>query len=240
MKVILCGYNWTGCKAFEILLEQGHEVFVYTHENPPHVPSLIDLCKKRNVPYSLEKITSKNLPFVPDVISSTYYRYIISRQVIEAVNGKIFNLHPSLLPKYRGCSSLTWALINGEKEAGFTFHYIDPGVDTGNVLVQKPITIEAFDTQETLYTRAMYTAMQSYEDVLQKVVNGDSGQVQPTLKNPEEHYYKRGCPHNGEIDDSWDEEYIERFIRAMTYPPLPYASYKGKEVKNMEEYKALK
>ena len=153
MNVILCGYHWTGCKALQILRKMNHNVYVFTHENPYHIPSLIDYCKKAEIPYSLENISKSELPFTPDVICSIYYRYIIKKQIIESCKGKIFNLHPALLPKYRGCSSLTWAMINGEKEAGFTYHYIDVGTDTGDVIIQESLKIEEFDTQETLFLR---------------------------------------------------------------------------------------
>lgn len=85
------------------------------------------------------------MPFVPDVICSIYYRYIIGNDVIETVDGRIFNLHPALLPKYRGCSSLTWAMINGEKECGYTYHYINKTCDIGDIIFQNKITIEEFE-----------------------------------------------------------------------------------------------
>lgn len=236
MKVILCGYNWIGCKALSLLLEKGHEVFVYTHENPPHVNSLLELCKKYNVKFSTKKIKFENLPFTPDIICSIYYRYIISEEVIDAAKGKIFNLHPSLLPDYKGCSSLTWALINGEKSVGFTYHYINKGIDTGNIILQKKLKIEDWDRQADLYQRAMFEAAKYFEEVFEKVVNNFSGEKQLA----EGRYYKRGCPFNGEIDENWETEKIERFIRAMNYPPLPYATLKGREIKTMAEYLDLK
>ena len=135
MKVILCGYHWTGCKALELLIEDGHEVFVYTHKTENQIADLEGLCIKKQIAYTLDRIKVENLPFVPDIICSIYYRYITDSNVISSVNGKIFNLYPALLPSYRGCSSLTWAMINGEKECGFTFHYIDAGCDTGKVII---------------------------------------------------------------------------------------------------------
>ena len=154
MNVILCGYHWTGCNALEWLLEKKHNVFIYTHKTQNSVADLEGLCIKKKVPYSLEKISAENLPFLPDVICSIYYRYIIADSVINIVKGKIFNLHPALLPKYRGCSSLTWAIINGENQCGYTFHYIDTGCDTGNIIIQKSVKIEDYDTQLTSETES--------------------------------------------------------------------------------------
>ncbi|MEZ4795936.1 MAG: formyltransferase family protein [Flavobacteriaceae bacterium] len=236
MKVILCGYNWIGCKALTELLDQGYEVYVYTHENPYYVNSLIDLCEKLNVGYTTNKISKSNIPFIPDIICSIYYRYIIDKEIIDIVKGKIFNLHPSLLPKYKGCSSITWALINGENKTGFTFHYIDQGIDTGNIILQKEINIEDWDTQIDLYHRVMYEASKYFLEVLQMVIKGFVGYTQDLTSG---NYYKRGCPYNGEIDPKWSLDKIERFIRAMYYPPLPFAKYGNDYVKTLSEYKKL-
>lgn len=237
MKVVLCGYNWAGCKALDILLNRGYEVFVYTHKNPSYVNSLIEYCKKLNIQYSTDKITIDNLPFAPDIISSVYYRYIISNEIIKLVNKKIFNLHPSLLPKYKGCGSLTWAMINGEKEVGFTFHYINIDIDTGNIILQQKIAVEEFDTQQTLYNRVMFKSMEKYENALDFVLNNYIGIPQNSLQ--QEFYYKRGCPYNGQIHPNWDNNKIERFIRAMNFPPLPYAKLGNVEIQTMCDYLSI-
>ena len=234
-RAILCGYHWTGCKALTLLLENGYEVYVYTHKTENAIADLEGLCIKNNIEYTLDKINKNNMPFVPDIICSIYYRWIIDSEVIEAVHGRIFNLHPSLLPKYRGCSSLTWAMINGEKQVGYTYHYVDSGCDTGYIILQKEIEIEDFDTQLTLYNRVMFESMDSFLEVVDLVLKGCKGISQ----KGEAVYYKRGCPLDGIIVDSMDDLLKERFIRAMCYPPYPAAHYNGNEVKTFLEYKDL-
>jgi len=235
-KAILCGYQWASCKAFDELLNRFDEVFVYTHTGPYFVPSLIALCEERGVPYSTDKISLENLPFRPDIICSIYYRYIINEAVISAVNGRIFNLHPSLLPKYRGCSSLTWAMINQEPEAGYTYHYIDADCDTGNIIIQKSLSINAWDTQQTLYQRAMEEALTDFADAVDYVMDGSPGQPQQGAAS----YYPRGCPHDGVISDEWSADKIKAFIRAMINPPLPVATYRGHAVTSYQEYLQIK
>ena len=236
MKVILCGYHWTGCKALEILMKSHNEIFVYTHKAEAMVPDLRLYCEKTGIQYSLERISADNMPFIPDIICSVYYRSIIPSSVIEAAKGKIFNLHPSLLPRYRGCSSLTWAMINGEKECGYTYHYIDEGIDTGNIIIQKPVKIEEFDTQLTLYNRIMVLAMEDFEKAFNMVCSGFAG----TKQVGNETYYSRGCPFNGLISENMDDDTVERFIRAMIYPPYPVAKYKGISISSFEDYKQIK
>lgn len=235
MRVILCGYHWTGCKALELLLNEGHEVYVYTHETENYVADLEGLCIKKNIQYSMDRISADNLPFIPDIICSIYYRWIIKRDVIDAVKGRIFNLHPALLPKYRGCSSLTWAMINGEEQCGFTYHYIDEGCDTGNIIIQKVINIEDFDTQLTLCNRVMFESMECFLEAVHLVEQGYEGKRQLG----ETMLYKRGCPMDGEIVDSMNLEMAERFIRAMCYPPYPAARYHGQEIKTLKEFKKI-
>lgn len=238
MKVILCGYNWSACKALELLIRENHQVFVYTHENPAFTVSLVDYCTKVDIQFSLEKISIQNIPFKPDIICSIYYQYIIDKDIIELVQGKIFNLHPSLLPDYKGCSSLTWAMVNGEKTTGYTFHYINPRIDEGNIIYQEEIEIEDFDTGLTLYYKAMFKAMQSFLKVLKLVNEGYSGNEQINLATSR--YFKRGAPYNGFIDENWDFDKIERFIRAMNFPPMLPARLQGKNINTIKDYLTLK
>lgn len=227
MRIILCGYHWTGCKALELLLEEEHEVYVYTHATENSVADLEGLCIRKHINYSLERIEADNLPFVPDMICSIYYRWIIRQDVIDAVGGKIFNLHPSLLPKFRGGSSLTWAMINGEKECGYTYHYIDAGCDTGKIIIQNPVKIEDFDTQLTLYNRIMFESMNHFLDAVHLVQEGYAGEEQKGTATK----YKRGCPLGGQLTNEMDEDMQERFVRAMCYPPYPAAQYNDEEIK---------
>lgn len=232
MKIILCGYHWAGCKALNLLLSKGYEVFVFTHDNPYYVNDLIQYCKKKKVGFSTQKISVTNLPFTPDIICSIYYRYIIDDSIIKLVSGKIFNLHPSLLPKYKGCSSLNWAMINGETTVGFTYHYLTKDIDGGNILLQQEVTLEEFDTGQSIYFKVMFEALKCFNSVLEKVDSGFQGEKQPVGGE----YFKRGAPHNCTIDPKWSNEKIERFIRAMIFPPMTPAQYLDRPIRNIDDY----
>ena len=236
MKIILCGYHWAGCRALDILSDLASEIYVYTHDSPYHIPDLKALCESRNIRFTTQPISHDNLPFKPDILISIYYRFIISKDILNVCEGKAINLHPSLLPNYRGCSSLTWAMINNEREVGFTYHYIDEGIDTGNILLQKPLPIYEWDTQGSLYYRVMFEALAYLNEGIEKVLAGDPGQVQLSKGT----YYKRGCPFNGEIQPDWSHEDIVRFIKAMTFPPYPPAQYQGVEIRSFEDFLNVK
>ena len=232
MNIILCGYHWTGCQALKLLSsEKNNKIFVYTHKSPYYVPSLDKYCRRLSIEYSLSNISTSELPFKPDIVCSIYYRNIIQKHIIDACNGQIFNLHPSLLPKYRGCSSLTWAIINGDRETGFTYHYIDEGCDTGNIIMQKTVAIQDWDTQETLYLKVMFESMKYFQDVFDLVNKKFTGNTQ----EGESSYFPRGCPNNGLIDSQWDKDLKERFIRAMIYPPYPVARFGEKDIFDIDQ-----
>lgn len=226
--VILCGYNLIGCEVLSKLITQNYNIYVYTHKSPYYIPDLISYCEKLNIPFTTDKICLENLPFKPDIICSIYYRYIISNEVIEYCKKRIFNLHPSILPNYRGCSSITWAIINGEEFTGFTYHYVDLGIDTGSIIIQKKIKIQSFDSQISLYYKVMIEALNYFNDAFEFVINNKKGIIQKEKAN----YYPRGVPYNGEISKNWDKTKTERFIRAMIHPPLPLAKFENKTVES--------
>lgn len=89
----------------------------------------------------------------PDLIISVYFNQIISEEVIDIPKKGIVNIHPAYLPDYKGISPVFWSLANSEKYAGVTVHYIDKGVDTGNIIEREKIKIEKDDTEDSLYWR---------------------------------------------------------------------------------------
>ena len=85
----------------------------------------------------INKVKSIN----PDIIFSIYYRKILPKSLLKIPRLGCINIHPSLLPKYRGPIPTAWAIENGESEFGITIHYMDEGIDTGDILVQKEYQI---------------------------------------------------------------------------------------------------
>ena len=82
----------------------------------------------------------------------------------------------------------------------------------------------------------MFESLKYFDEVVEKVKNGYRGKIQ----QGESSYYRRKTPHDGEIDEEWSEEYKERFIRAMTYPPYSVARFKGKDIFNRDDLERSK
>ena len=88
-----------------------------------------------------------------DLIVLAGYMKVISPEFVKAFPNRIINLHPSLLPKYKGLHAIEQALESGDKETGCTVHYVNDELDSGEVILQKKVPIEPDDTLETLIPR---------------------------------------------------------------------------------------
>lgn len=213
------------------------EVALFTHFPAVPAPDLRPIAAQGGVFCTTESVNDRTQwPFTPDVIASVYYRHLIRPEVIGAVDGRIFNLHPSLLPRHRGCSAVPWAIIEGDAVTGITYHYIEAGVDTGPVLLQDEIPITATTTQGDLYAACMTRGADRWPDAFRLVREGAPG----TPQRGEACMHRRGVPYGGEIQDGWDAEAVDRFLRAMHYPPLPGATFRGRPVASVEEWRSIR
>jgi formyltetrahydrofolate-dependent phosphoribosylglycinamide formyltransferase len=91
----------------------------------------------------------------PDLVCLAGYMRILSPELVEAYRGRIVNIHPSLLPKYPGLHVQRRALEAGDRETGCTVHYVDVGIDSGPVLLQRRVPIDPGDTEESLSARIL-------------------------------------------------------------------------------------
>jgi len=145
MRAIVAGYNNMGCEGLEALIRNGFEVVaVFTYTDDPEetiwFSSVAEVAARHNIPvYTPDDINhplwvEKIREVKPDVIFSFYYRDILSAAILDIPASGCFNLHGSLLPKYRGRVPTNWAIINGETETGVTLHVMTPGIDDGDIV----------------------------------------------------------------------------------------------------------
>jgi len=161
----------------------------------------------------------------PEIIFCIGGMHIIPKSVLSIPRLGCVNIHPSLLPKYRGRYSTAHAIFNGEKYSGVTIHWMDEGIDTGPIIMQEKIEIKDTDTARTLYDKFTKIGTLLFKEFLNLWI---TGQKIPSLKQDENEasYYPKSLPAGGEIDWSWDGAKIKRFIRAMTFEPFGSARFK--------------
>ena len=207
---------------------------------------LIGKAEKLGIPCSVDKTDPSGQfevasAFKPDLIVSMHFRDLIPLKVIEVAPLGGFNLHPSLLPKYRGCFSGVWAIIEGEEQTGVTYHYLNESFDDGLVILQKEIDIAPDETGYSIFNKLIDLGLKHFVEafllVTEKRIRGARQKGKPS-------YHGRKVPFGGIIDSRWDENKVDAFIRAMYFPGHKGALVKTEsgleEVKTMEEYIVLK
>ena len=113
----------------------------------------------------LNYINKKNIKF----ICLAGFMKILSRNFIKKFKGKIVNIHPSLLPKYKGLNTHKRALKNKEKFAGCTVHYVTTKLDSGKIILQKKVKIKKKDTVNSLKKKVLKKEHQLYPSAIRKI-----------------------------------------------------------------------
>lgn len=172
------------------------------------------------------------LPFNCDIFVSMSFNQIFKNAIINLPRLNIINCHAGKLPFYRGRNVLNWALINDEKEFGITVHFIDEGIDTGDIILQNNYPITDDDNYGTLlqiaYTECaknLYNAVKLVQVGKHKVTKQES--IHPTG-------FYCSIRKNGDevIDWNQNSRRIFNFIRALSIPgPLAQSKINGKVVK---------
>lgn len=199
---------------------------------------LLQYCKTYNIDYiknkdvNSVKFVEKLSKYSCDLMVSMSFNQIFKRQIINLTKYKIINCHAGKLPFYRGRNILNWVLINDEKEFGVTVHYVDEGIDTGDIILQDVHTINDSDNYETLLNRS-YSACSSilYSAICLFKDGNVVGKRQESL-HPIGFYCTQRT--HGDENVKWNDtsRNIFNFIRAICYPgPIARAFIGGVEVK---------
>lgn len=160
-----------------------------------------------------EEFLSELRDLNPDVIIVAAYGKILPRELLEIPPHGCINVHPSLLPKYRGASPINGAVIAGDKLTGVTIMQLDEGMDTGDILIQKEVPIEHDDTAETL---APKLSQIGGELIIQTLGLLKQGKLEPKKQDDSQATHTQMLKkEDGLIDWSKSSEEIRNLIRGM-------------------------
>lgn len=169
----------------------------------------------------------------PDFFVVASFGLIIPQWVLNIPSVGPINIHPSLLPKYRGPSPIQWALLNGDAETGITFIRMNEKMDAGNILYQEPMTIDPGDNVITLTDCLAKRSAKILSSFLQKV--DAEGLQEGTVQD---HARATFTPiltkEMGRIEWSQNAEQIVRQVRALVVWPTAYAFLDGLLLKIFE------
>ncbi len=164
-----------------------------------------------------------------DLFVSMSFNQIFKTEIINTPKLKTINCHAGKLPFYRGRNILNWALINDEKEFGITVHYIDEGIDTGDIIVQKTYPITDQDNYNTLLEKAYEECANLLYEALLLILENKVKKIKQTDIHPVGFYC--GARKEGDEILDWNQTSREvfNFVRAICEPGPKARSYVGNE-----------
>ncbi|WP_405078385.1 bifunctional UDP-4-amino-4-deoxy-L-arabinose formyltransferase/UDP-glucuronic acid oxidase ArnA [Pectobacterium carotovorum] len=227
MKAIVFAYHDIGCVGLEALKLAGYEIqAVFTHSDAPgenhFYGSVAKAAAEMDVPvFAPEDINhplwvNRIRELAPDVIFSFYYRTLLSDDILQLPSFGAFNLHGSLLPRYRGRAPVNWVLVNGETQTGVTLHKMVSRADAGDIVAQSVVAIDEEDTALTLHGKCRTAAAALLAQQLPLIRSREI-----TLTRQDESrasYFGRRTAADGLIDWHKSAREINNLIRAVTEP----------------------
>ncbi len=229
---VVFAYHNVGHRCLAVLLKHGIEIReVITHaDNPTEniwFDSVATLARENNIPVSMPD--DPNTPdFIahiaalePDFILSFYYRMMLSPALLATAPRGAFNMHGSLLPKYRGRVPVNWAIIKGETETGATLHEMVAKPDAGRIVDQQVVAIEGDDDALAVFNKVTSAAAQVLDRALPGLVAGTAVLHEQDLSKGS--YFGGRKPADGVIDWHDSAQNIHNLVRAVA-PPYPGAT----------------
>ncbi|MQG94676.1 bifunctional UDP-4-amino-4-deoxy-L-arabinose formyltransferase/UDP-glucuronic acid oxidase ArnA [Pseudomonas sp. MN1F] len=226
-KTVVFAYHDIGCAGIEALLDSGYDIAaVFTHADDPKenafYASVAQLCARKGIPVHapedvnhplwVERISQLN----PDYLFSFYYRNLLGEPLLATGRKGAFNLHGSLLPRYRGRAPANWVLVNGETETGVTLHRMVKRADAGAIVAQLRVAIERSDTALSLHGKLRAAAADLLRDTLPDL---RQGKVSETPQDESKAtVFGRRTAADGRLDWQQPAETLFNLVRAVTQP----------------------
>ena len=233
VSAVVFAYHDIGVRCLEVLLGLGIEVrLVVTHQDNESEKiwfgSVAELAERNGLPVitpenvNTDSIIKQVSRCRPDYIFSFYYRHMLGPELLAIPACGAFNVHGSLLPKYRGRVPVNWAIIHGEKESGVSLHRMEKKPDAGNLLAQQAVSILPNDTAFDVFQKLKCAAESMLADVIPELIAGRL--IEKPMDLDSGSYYPGRKPEDGRIDWSLPARDIHNLVRAVA-PPFPGAFF---------------
>ena len=234
-RCVVFAYHDVGVRCLRVLLAQGLaqglEIgLVVTHTNAPGetiwFESVEQLAREYGLPVltpdqpNSEALYQKIAELSPDFIFSFYYRHMLPARLLSLAKEGAFNMHGSLLPKYRGRVPVNWAVLYGEQETGATLHEMTVKPDAGAIIAQTAVPILPDDTAHEVFKKVTVAAEQTLWQALPGLIDGTVSRRPNDVSRGS--YFGGRKPEDGRIDWTCPAQQVYNLIRAVA-PPYPGA-----------------
>jgi methionyl-tRNA formyltransferase len=250
MRIVFIGTGEIGVPTLIALLRSEHEVIgVVTQPDkpvgraqmvePPPIKKALAATKMSVLQPARIKdrqATEEVRALKPDVIVVMAYGQILPRDVLQIPKIACLNLHASLLPRWRGAAPIQATIAAGDRKSGITVMYIDEGLDTGDILLQRTIDVVPADTGGSLHDRLAKVAPEALLESLELLVK------RRAPRTPQDNVFATYAPklkrEDGKIDWSDPADAIERKIRAFNPWPGAFMTIKTNGTRNLKIFSA--
>ena len=246
MRILFMGTPDIAAQSLAALITAGPEICgVFTRRDKPvgrkqilTAPPVKQLAEQHGLPVwqprTLRDGSSDEIirQLAPDLIVVVAYGCLIPPQLLHVARFGCINLHVSLLPQYRGSAPIQWAVLNGDKQTGVTIMQLDEGLDTGDILMVKPVEIDPEETSGQLFDKVSGIGAQALTEAVEKIA---AGQLTPV---PQDHSAATMAPAldkaMAKFDFTETAAHIHNWVRGMNPWPVAYFERDGKKIKVLE------
>ena len=239
MRIILIGQAAFAEKSLEKIVSKGDEVVaVYC---PPDLPNgKFDPVKQKaldlGVPvrqhksFKAPEVREEFIALNADLAILAFVSFIVPQRVFSVPRLGSICFHPSLLPQYRGASAINWALIKGETVTGLTLFWVDRGIDTGPILLQKEVPVDPEDTTGSLYFNKIFPlGIEAIGEAVDLIKRGNPPRIS---QDESKASYDPPCrDEHAKIDWSKPAVQVHNLIRGCDPQPGAHATYDGKQLR---------
>jgi methionyl-tRNA formyltransferase len=231
MRAVVFAYHNVGVRCLKVLLARGVDVaLVVTHEDNPNetiwFDSVASLCREQDIPFitpedpATAELYDRVKEAGPDIIFSFYFRNMLPVDLLSLAPLGAYNMHGSLLPRYRGRVPVNWAVLHGETETGATLHEMAGKPDAGSIVAQASVPILPDDTAHEVFGKVTVAAEQALWTILPAMMAGQIPRLPNDLSKGS--YFGGRKPEDGRIDWTRPAQEVYNLHRAVA-PPYPGA-----------------
>jgi len=223
MKIFFIGWNQNGEKCLRILLKQGYKVDHVIVPSGFDTSSMYGIANRHAVPISenngdMSKLIKMIRQSKPDLIIMASFPKLISQEIIDYPKLGTINVHTGELPKYRGYHPLNWAIIRDEKFIGVTVHYVDRGMDSGNILGQGRVALTNTDDINTVKNKLTALGSKILVKIVRKISKSQKKLEGIEQRDSEVIFSPKRLPQDGKIKWTNNARDIFNLVRALKFP----------------------
>jgi methionyl-tRNA formyltransferase len=236
MKIILVGQGPFGEKVLDTLITRGEDVVGVFCPKDKRGEAMAATAKGSGValfrPNKMKdaEVQAAYFNLRPDLVILAFVTDIIPEALLDIPPVGTICYHPSLLPRHRGASGINWAVIQGDTRTGLTILWVDKGIDTGPILLQKEIDITPADTTGSLYFNNLFPL--GIEAIVEAVDLIKSGKAPKISQDDSLATYEPPCDDTvAAVDWSKPASEVYNLVRGCDPQPGAYAMFKGGKVR---------